>query len=113
MRGFFCIPSLSNACVQLQQEQAMQALQAKKDADKMEMYKKMDFDLAQYHEDAGVNGISDQLLYKTKAEILMHRTLVRNTQIGSLFFHLLVYAWFCTAWYESSFAFLDLRNVIL
>ena len=37
------------------------------------LYETMDFDLGQYHEDAGVNGVSDSLLYKSKAEILMHR----------------------------------------
>ena len=41
--------------------------------EEMEVYEKMDFNLAAYQEDAGVNGISDKLLYKTKAEILMHR----------------------------------------
>jgi nonspecific dipeptidase len=41
--------------------------------EELKTYETMDFDLKQYHEDAGINGISDKLLYKTKQEILMHR----------------------------------------
>jgi hypothetical protein len=41
----------------------------------MASYNKMDFDLAAYKADVGVNGISDKLLHETKADILMHRSL--------------------------------------
>ena len=39
----------------------------------IENYKTMEFDLDEYREDVGINGISDKLLHETKEEVLMHR----------------------------------------